>query len=111
MNHQRINRPTEIRYFEKLMKLVHPEGLRCPHCGAQEGLRACRRHSESWIPDYRCPHCSCVFNAWTGTPFQGTHHPPSKLWCIIMQIKEGIFTTEIARRCPLNRGFEEKVRH
>jgi len=79
MSRQRINRRTEIRYFQKLMKFVRPEGLRCPRCGQQDGFRRCRRHSESWIPDYRCSHRHHVFNAWTGTELQGTHHPPSDL--------------------------------
>src|SRR6266849_942952 len=111
MNYQRINGRTESRYCQKLVKLVHPEGPRCPYCGAQEDLHACRRHKESWIPDYRCTHCGCVCNAWTGTPFQGTHHPPSKLWPIIMQIREGIFTTEIARELDCQRAHLSEFRH
>ena len=111
MNHLTTNGRTENRYFQKLLNFVRPEGLRCPRCGHQDGFRRCRRHTESWIPDYRCPHCHHVFNAWTGTPFQGTHHPPSRLWRIIMQIKEGIFTTEIARELDCQRAHLSEFRH
>jgi len=102
--HQGFNRRTENLYFKRLFKLVHPEGPHCPECGAQEGIHICRRHKQSWVADVRCSHCGCVFNAWTGTPFQGTHHRPSQLWRIITLMKEGQFKTEMAKELHCQRA-------
>src|SRR5438128_1722396 len=102
-NHQPIHRRTENRYFQKLLNFVRPEGLRCPRCGHQDGFRRCRRHRESWIPDYRCPHCHHVFNAWTGTELKGTHHPPSDLWSFIKGIARGESTIQWAQALQCQR--------
>jgi transposase-like protein len=102
-NHQRINRRTENRFFQKLLKFIRPEGLRCPHCGQQDGFRVCRRHRQSLIPDYRCPRCHRLFSAWTGTELQRTHHPPSELWRFIKGIARGESTTKWAQALDCQR--------
>lgn len=57
--------------YHFLLDLVHPEGLHCPRCHAHEGFIVHRYYREP-VLDYRCPACGRVFNAWTGTVFQGT---------------------------------------
>lgn len=111
MDFPKVDFGDEEACFTALIKRVHPEGLRCPLCGRQEELVVCRHHKKSWIVDYRCPTCGCVFNAWTGTPFQGTHHSPSELWRIITKIKQGKFTTEIARKLDCQRAHLSEFRH
>jgi transposase-like protein len=101
----------ETACFMALFKLVHPAGPRCPHCGAKDDLRACRRHKNSWIVDFRCPHCGRVFNAWTGTPFQRTHHSPSELCRIVKRIKEGTFKAEMAREFDCQRAHLSEFCH
>jgi transposase-like protein len=110
-NHYGINRRTENLYFKKLFKLVHPGGLNCPHCGRQDHLRVHRRHKQSWITDFRCSHCAKKFNAWTGTRFQGTHHPPSELWYIIQGIIARTSTAQLSRELHCQRGPLDRLRH
>jgi transposase-like protein len=89
--------------FQKLFAIVQPEGLHCPRCGARDGLKVHRHHVKGWIVDYRCCHCGRVFNAWTGTPFQKTHHPPSELLQIITGIAKGEPTAKLARELGCDR--------
>jgi transposase-like protein len=94
--HPRANRPTEKRCYQKLFELFYRQGLRCPQCGQGEGLHVCRGHKDSAVPDYRCQRCGCVFNAWTGTPLQGTHHRPSELWRFVQGLRRGEATSSLA---------------
>lgn len=90
--------------FRALVALLHSTGLRCPHCGAENGLHVFRNHSKSWIVDHRCSCCRSIFNVWTGTPFQRTHHPPSELWRIIRAMIEGRATAQLALDLHCQRG-------
>ena len=92
------NQPAHrVSLFPKTVELCPPRRPALSRCGHQDGFRKCRRHTESWIPDYRCSHCHHVFNAWTGTKLQGTHHPPSDLWSFIKGIARGESTTQWAQ--------------
>ena len=61
--------------YHKLLDLLHPDGLVCPHCAARDGLNVHRHRPESAVLDYRCKGCRRVFNVFTGTPWQGTPPP------------------------------------
>jgi transposase-like protein len=102
-NHDReMHCPDEERCYEALSQLLHPEGIACPRCGARAGLRVHRRHREP-VVDYICTQCFRVFNAWTGTPLQGTHRPPSQIVAILEGIVTGIPTSHLACRLGCNR--------
>jgi transposase-like protein len=111
MNHLTTKARTENRYFQKLLNFARPEGPRCPHCGQQDGFRACRRHKESWVPDYRCLRCHHVFNAWTGTELKGTHHPPSEILRIMRGIVDEESDSQLARELGRDRGTLAIFRH
>ena len=51
--------------YEKLVAILHPDGLTCSRCQARDGLRVHRRHRAP-VLDYRCDACCRVFNALTG---------------------------------------------
>lgn len=97
--------------FEALFKLVHSERLRCPRCGQKEGLVVQDHHGPSWILDYQCPLCHRVFNAWTETPFEKTHHPPSEILWIVKGMVEGKSTAQLARELHCHRGRLLTLRH
>jgi transposase-like protein len=111
MEFRGVGFPDEEACFKALVRLVHPAGLRCPHCGRRDHLRVYRRHKESWITDYRCWNCAKKFNAWSGTRLQGTHHPPSELWFIIRGIIAGKSTSQLAGELHCLRAPLSRLRH
>jgi transposase-like protein len=96
--------------YHFLLDLFHPEGLRCPRCQARDGFLIHRYYREP-VLDYRCPACGRVFNAWTGTAFQGTHFRPSMLVLIIRGFSQGVPTAQLARELDCSRRHLLKLRH
>jgi transposase-like protein len=87
----------EAGCYKVLLKLLHPGGIVCPRCTEPRRLTVHRRHRDP-VLDYRCPECGRVFNAWTGTVLQNTHHRPSELLLILDAILKKEPTAAIARR-------------
>jgi transposase-like protein len=96
--------------FRFLLDLFHPEGLRCPRCQAQDGFTI-HRYVREPVLDYRCTACGRVFNAWTGTVFQGTHYRPSTLILIIRGFAQGVSTAQLARELGCSRRHLLDLRH
>jgi transposase-like protein len=96
--------------FRFLLDLFHPKGLHCPRCQAQDGF-AIHRYVREPVLDYRCTACGRVFNAWTGTVFQGTHYRPSTLILIIRGFAQGVSTAQLARELGCSRRNLLKLRH
>jgi transposase len=96
--------------YQFLLALVHPEGLQCPRCQAHEGFLVHRYYREP-VLDYRCPACGRVFNAWTGTVFQGTHSRPSMLVLILRGFAQGVSTAQLSRELTCSRRNLLKLRH
>src|SRR3954467_11819435 len=96
--------------FRFLLDLFHPKGLHCPRCQAQDGF-AIHRYVREPLLDYRCTACGRVFNAWTGTVFQGTHYRPSTLILIIRGFAQGVSTAQLARELGCSRRNLLKLRH
>src|SRR5271155_3109840 len=96
--------------YQFLLDLFHPAGLRCPRCHAAEGFYTQRDFREP-VLDYRCSRCSRVFNAWTGTVFQGTHRRPSQLVLILRGIAQGTSTSQLARELSGSRRHLLDLRH
>jgi transposase-like protein len=97
--------------YQKIVALLHPEGLACPRCAARKGLNIHRRHAASPVIDYRCKGCRRVFNAYTGTPWQGTHFRPATILLIVRGITQGVPTAQLARELGLCRTYLLKLRH
>src|SRR5437016_10843010 len=96
MEFPRVNFADEKACYAKLMDLFHPQGLSCPRCAATDGLLVHRRRRDP-VLDYRCSHCGRVFNTWTGTPLEKTHHKPSELMKLLWAIHHGIPTARLSR--------------
>jgi transposase-like protein len=111
MNHPNRNGRTERRFFQQLLKLVHPEGPRCPHCRERDGVHVHEDHANVWRIHYRCAHCGHIFNVWTGTPLQGTHRPPSEILRIMRGIVDGESDSQLARELKRDRGALAIFRH
>ena len=96
--------------YERIVELLHPEGLACPRCGARAGLKVHRRHRAP-VLDYRCTTCRRVFNAFTGTAFHKTHRRPSEIVLILRGIAQGVPTAQMARELKRNRPHLLALRH
>ncbi len=100
----------ENKCYEFLLDLFHPQGLHCPRCHTQEGLRIHHSYREP-VLNYRCTRCKCVFNAWTGTLFQGTHWRPVQMVLILRGFTQGEPTAKLARELSCSRRHLLDLRH
>jgi transposase-like protein len=94
-----------------LLSHLHPGGLACPRCGAGGEHLGVHRRRREHVPDYRCGGCGRVFNAFTGTVFQGTHRSPSQLVLIIRGVAQGQTTARLARELHASRRHLLGLRH
>ena len=86
--------------YDFLVDALHPAGLRCPICGSRR-YTVHRAHREP-VLDYRCG-CGRVFNAWTGTAFQGTQRTAAALVVLVRGIAQGTPTAQLARELGCDR--------
>ncbi len=96
---------------QKLFELFHPEGFACPRCAARDGLNIHRRRADSPVVDYRCKNCRRVFNMFTDTPWQGTHHSPAQILLILRGTAKGEPTAKLAREVGISRQHLLRLRH
>ena len=86
--------------LEWLEQHLHPEGMRCPRCGAAE-RRSARRAAA--FPAYRCRECDRFYTVLTGTSFAKTRQTPAKLVLILRGIAKGEPTARLARELGVSR--------
>ena len=85
------------RYF-------HPDGWACSHCGASvDHARLFRTTLRSHVPVYRCKACQGVYTIYSGTVFQGTPLPPTKVMLLLRGIFKGEPSLALARELRLAR--------
>jgi transposase-like protein len=96
--------------YNLLLTWLHPQGLACPDCHRADRMPIHRRDRQP-VVDYRCGHCGRVFNAFTGTALQGTHHRPAALILILRGIAQGVPTAQLARELGCDRGPLLALRH
>jgi transposase len=96
--------------YHKLVGWLHPDGLDCPNCKADDHLRVHRRHRAP-VLDYRCTACGRVFNAFTGTPLAGTHRTPAQIVLILRGFAQGVPTAQLARELGCDRKHLLELRH
>src|SRR4030095_3316510 len=93
-----------------LERYLHPEGLKCPRCGGRE--RRVARQMGAW-PAYLCKACDRYHTILTGTVFEKTRQPPSKLVLILRGIAKGEPTARLARELEIDRaqlhGLRQRV--
>jgi transposase-like protein len=96
--------------YDRLLGLLHPAGLRCPGCGAADGLGAHRRRRDPVI-DYQCAACGRVFNAFAGTALQGSQRPCRHILLVLRGIAQGVPTARLARELGCDRAHLLGLRH
>jgi transposase-like protein len=83
-----------------LERYLHPDGMCCPRCGATD-RRVARRGGP--FLGYRCLGCDRYHTVLTGTAFEKTRQPPSKLVLLLRGIAKGEPTARLARELSISR--------
>jgi transposase-like protein len=92
------------RYF-------HPEGMKCPHCGADfERANWFRRTKRSELDVYRCKECQGIYNLYSGTVFEGRYFRPEQTVLFIRAVCQGKSTAQVARELGISRTTATEVR-
>jgi transposase-like protein len=83
-----------------LERHLHPEGLKCPHCGRSE-----RRlfRAQGHFSAYRCRACDGYYTLLTGTVFAKTRQRPATLVLLLRGVAKGEPTARLARELGLSR--------
>ncbi len=100
----------ESACYEFLVRLLHPDGLACPHCGDRDHLKVHRRDRVP-ILAYRCGACRHIGTAFTRTSLQGTKRRPIELVLILRGIAQGVSTAQLARELGCSRPELLEFRH
>ncbi len=77
-----------------LERQFHPDGMKCPHCGANE-RRIARQNVH--YPSYRCLQCDRYYSLFTGTIFQKTRQAPSQIVLLLRGVAQGESTNRLSR--------------
>ena len=76
----------------------HPDGLRCPHCGAGwADASEFRQTRKSQLTVYRCKRCQGIYNLYSGTIFAARHLPPSEIVLLLRGVLKGDSAATLAR--------------
>ncbi len=86
---------------------LHPNGLSCPRCGS--GHRRVAQRNGYWTA-YRCEACDRYHSILTGTVFEKTRQPPSKVVMILRGIAKGESTARLARELGVGRVRMHELR-
>jgi len=94
-----------VRWLESYL---HPEGLACPDCGGHERWLF---REQGYFPAYRCKACRGYYTLLSGTVFQKTRQPPSKLVLLIRGIAKGESSARLSRELGIGRARVMQLRH
>jgi transposase-like protein len=83
-----------------LEQQLHPDGLRCPACGASQ--RRVARRTGPFV-GYRCRACDRYYTLLTGTTFAKTQQSPATLVLLLRGVAKGESTARLARELKLSR--------
>ncbi|MDR3102392.1 MAG: transposase [Methanocalculaceae archaeon] len=61
--------PTELSAIQYFIKIRYPDGIICPHCGAETKVY----HSSGYPRFFNCKKCFNSFSVFSGTIMERTH--------------------------------------
>jgi transposase-like protein len=96
---------------DALTRILHPQGLRCPHGHELPEGQCPHMCDRAPVLDYRCRTCGSVFNLFTGTTWAGTHYSCSKIMLILRGFAQGIPTRHLADELECDYGTLLGYRH
>jgi transposase-like protein len=73
-----------------LLEHFHPDGLKCPKCGAGfENSLKFRRNRKNGLQVYRCRNCQAIYTLYTGTLFERRRLRPPQAVLLIRGVLKG----------------------
>jgi transposase-like protein len=91
-----------------LMNKLHPDGLSCPHCGVVDRYTV---KKNTWFDGYRCKGCNKYYTMYTGTVFEKTRQPASKIVLLLRGFAKGESTARLGRELRHDRKHLLRLRH
>lgn len=102
---------SEQECYDYLLRILHPDGLKCPAGHPLPPDQAPHDRHRAPILDYKCRICGRVFNIFTNTIWKGTHYSCATIVMIIRGIVQGIPTLQLAEELGLDYGTLLGWRH
>ena len=94
-----------------LLRVLHPDGLHCPHGHPLPADQAAHDRHRAPILDYRCRTCGAVFNLFTGTIWAKSHYRCATIVQILRGVAQGVPTKHLAAEGGSERGQLVERRH
>ena len=89
----------------------HPEGLRCPSCGASREQARPFRTTQRGLLTYRCKCCQSAYNLYSGIIFANSLLPPAKVVLLLRGVCKGESSAALAQELGLSRTSVHEWRH
>ena len=86
----------EQKCYDYLVGILHPNGLCCGKCKTPADDAGVHRRDRAPVLFYHCP-CGCIYNAFSGTVWQGTHHSCALIVRILQGFVQGVSTLHLAQ--------------
>ena len=92
----------EQKCYDFLVNILHPNGLRCPVCQCPVEASKVHRKDRAPILYYKCAN-GHIYNAFSKTVWQGTHHTCPVIVRILQGIVQGTSTLHLAKELNIDR--------
>lgn len=100
----------EEKCYDYLVEILHPNGLHCPACRVSVEYSKVHRRDRAPVLYFHCL-CGRIYNAFTGTKWQGTHHRCSIIISILRGIAQGVSSLHLAQELGIDRKHLLERRH
>lgn len=101
----------EQKCYDFLLRILHPDGLKCPAGHPLPENQAPHDRSRAPIVDYRYHICRRVYNLFTGTVWAGTHYDCATIVLVMRGIVQGVPTQQLADELEIDYGNLLSIRH
>ena len=99
----------DAKGYETVRQLRWPEGVRCPHCNADQVTKQGRDSTQPARQKYHCTTYERYFDNLTGTVFAG-HHQPFQVWMLCLYFMGlNLSNRQITQELGLNPGDVQQM--
>ncbi|MBV7336190.1 hypothetical protein KFU94_49740 [Chloroflexi bacterium TSY] len=97
--------------YERLLEILHPEGMQCPDGHRLPEGQAPHSRERAPVNKYRCRECGKVYDAFTNTVWSGTHYNCVTIVLVMRGIIQGTPTLHLSEELSLNYSTLLERRH